>query len=71
MENQAAIHNLRNPPDISLGGTPVVQRLGLRNAIRLVDQITQVLDMLWVVYLHQEVAAGSYPTHWINTCGTY
>ena len=58
MENQKALHNLRNPSDAEPEGTPVVQQLGLRRAIQLVDQVTQVSEIKWVVYLHQEVLEG-------------
>ena len=58
IQSQCAMHNLRNPPDLHLEGTPVVQRLGLRNAVRLTDQVTQVEDINWVIELHKGVVEG-------------
>ena len=59
IQNQCAMHNLRNPPDLHLEGMPVVQRLGLRNAVRLTDQVTQVEDINWVIELYNGVAEGT------------
>ena len=58
MENQKALHNLRNPSEGGPEGTPIVQKLGLRRAIQLVDQVTQVSEVKWVVYLHREILEG-------------
>ena len=59
IQNQGAMHNLRNPPDLHLEGTPVIQRMGLRNAVRLTDQVTQVEDINWVIELHKGVVEGT------------